>query len=158
MKEPLKQNSSGLYLIIQKSGCFFRAATHLAEIVAGRNLTVKSLNHIWDVACKYGYIDTKNNMLASAPIANIALEVLNTRGRFVEVATFKNGTMNWYLSVPQSQRRADFFIQKGTQNGPQKVHFYNTDKYGTRTWDPHEPAINITGVVHTICYRYDKEA
>lgn len=154
--EHLKQNDSGLYLIIQKSGCFFRAACKMAEEVTGKMLTVQQLNSLWDDSRALRYIDENNNTMQSAAVATLALRRLKGTGRFTEVATFMNGVMGWYLSVPNYKRRADFYIQKGRQNGPQKFHFYNVDKYGTLLWDPHRPDINITSVVYTICYRYDE--
>lgn len=110
--EHLKQNDSGLYLIIQKSGCFFRAACKMAEEVTGKMLTVQQLNSLWDDSRALRYIDENNNTMQSAAVATLALRRLKGTGRFVEVATFMNGVMGWYLSVPNYKRRADFIFKK----------------------------------------------
>lgn len=155
--EPLKQNASGLYIDIQKIGCFYRAACRMAEFKATRVLTIEELNKLWDFSKRIGYINQENNVETSAPIANLAADALKVRGRFTEVATFKDGEMMWYSSVPKNERRADFFIQKIAQNGPSKTHFINVDKYGQEMWDPHEPGIKATGIFYTICYRYEEK-
>lgn len=157
MTEYLKQNSAGLHPIIQHSGCFFRAALYMAEKKTGGRLNTAQINALWDQAKASGFIDAEDNIVQSAPIANLALKTLGGKGRFVEVAVFKGGVISWYSSVPKNQRRADFFIQKGKQNGPQKYHFYNVSKFGEVIWDPHAPAIRITEVKYTICYRFDEE-
>lgn len=155
MTEHIKQNASGLYLEIQKIGCFFRSALLLAEMQSGKKLTVKQINELWDAALNLRYIDQQHNVMNSAKIATLALEALKCPGRFIEIATFKDGCMNYYSGIENDKRRADYFIQKGLQNGPNKTHFYVVDKAGNLIEDPHEPAINITKVVYTICYRYD---
>lgn len=162
-QEALKQNSEGLNEAIQKIGCFFRAAARMAEYAAaaaGKRrtfLTAEELNGLWDQAKADGNINKNNDVMNSAAIANAALNILKVPGRFVEVATFQSGKMNWYGSIPQDQRRADYHIRKITQAGPSKTHFINVTKYGDLRWDPHEPAIKSTGTIYTICYRFDGE-
>lgn len=154
----LKQNSSGLYLQIQKIGCFFRAALHMAELRAQKALTIDQINHLWDAAKKLHYIGdingNKDCVITSAAIANLGLKALNFPGRFVEVAVFKAGTMHWY--VPKDQQQCQYFIQKIAQGGPSKTHFKNVKADGVLEWDPHDPEILATGVYYTICYRYDE--
>lgn len=150
--EYYKQNSVGLYSYIQ-SGCFFRAACHMAEMKAGKALSIPQINKLWDMAKKLKYIDNHDNVVVSAAIANLAAGLLDLHGKFVEVATFDK-QMNWYASIPQSERTADYYIQKIKQNGPSKTHFRNVDKYGDLIWDPHTPDINVQGVYYTICYKY----
>lgn len=154
--EFIKQNASGLYVDVQKIGCFFRAACHMAEMKANKALTITQINDLWALSKKLKYIDVNNDVVTSAPIANLAAEKLGLKGRFTEVAVFSGGKMNWYGSVQDKDRRADFYIQKIGQNGPSKTHFINVDKYGTLIWDPHDPDINKTGVYYTICYRFEE--
>lgn len=155
--EFLKQNASGLYLEIQKIGCFFRSACHLAEMKAGKALTVDQLNKLWEFSKSFKYINQENNIVVSAPIANLAGEVLGLKGHFIEVATFKDGMLVWYGSVPVSQRRIDYYIQKIEQPGPSKTHFTVVDKYGDLVWDPHDPDITKLKVYYTICYKYEEK-
>lgn len=162
-EEAIKQNTPGLYDDIQLVGCFFRAAAHMAEYIASATekrkklLTITDINNLWAAAKNNGLIDGNNDVKDSAAIANLALNILHVKGKFTEVATFKNGKMGWYNSIPTDKRRADFYIQKIEQNGPSKTHFVNVDKYGTLCWDPHQPQITKVRTVHTICYRYDGE-
>lgn len=161
MLPAIKQNATGLKPEIQSIGCFFRAALRMAEYAAERagkikyRLTKKQINALWDECKSLGLINERNCVVQSAPIANLGLTALKVSGRFTEVATFMNGTMQWYRNVPTDKRRADFHIQKIAQNGPNGTHYINIDKYGTLLWDPHEPAITKCGVFYTICYRYD---
>ena len=162
MTEPLKQNASGLYLEIQQIGCFFRAACHMAEIEAekqGRTqaLTLEQINKLWEYSKTLKYINEQDNVVSSVGIANLALKKLNASGRFVEVAVFSEGKMNWYASVRGKDRKADYYIQKIKQAGPSVTHFINVDNAGNLLWDPHEPQIIKRGVFYTICYRLDKE-
>ena len=158
MAEYIKQNTKGLKEIIQKSGCFFRAATHIAELETKKKLTKTQINELYRYCRKCCIIDVDDDVVNSAEVATLALRFLgNATKRITEVATFQNGVMGWYQSIPKAERKADYYIQKGMQNGPQKYHFYNVDKYGKVTWEPHEPAIKITKVLYTICYRVDKE-
>lgn len=161
-KEYYKQNASGLYLEVQKIGCFFRAACHMAELEAERQgkritrLTIDEINRCWEFSQKLKYINDELNVVTSAPIANLAGSILGLKGKFVEVATFKAGQMNWYGSIPKDQRRADYFIQRIAQNGPSKIHFINVTKEGKLLWDPHDPDITVQGVYYTICYKYQE--
>lgn len=159
MEEAIKQNTSGLYLDIQKIGCFFRAACRMAEFEAERQrrpcrLSKEALNTLWDAAVALHYIEDRK-VKDSAKIANIALKMLNVPGKFVEVATFKNGNMNWYQSV--KTRRADFFIQKIATEYTEGTHFRNVNYLGQLLWDPNEPEIEPQGIMYTICYRYDED-
>lgn len=157
MTEAIKQNTSGLYLDIQKIGCFFRSACRMAEFVAERQgkpcrLSIDVLNTLWDVANTLHYIEDKK-VKDSAKIANLALNALGLKGRFVEVATFQNGRMNWYASV--ANRRADFYIQKIKTAYTEGTHFWNVNAFGQVLWDPYSPGIEPKGIYYTICYRYD---
>lgn len=163
MNEAIKQNTPGLYPDIQKIGCFFRAAVRMAEFVAEELemkkplLSSKEINELWDIAKTKGYINKNNDVTNSAAIANEALRKLNVKksARFVEVALFKDGKMQWYRGVPENKRLSEFYIQKIAQSGPNKTHFRNISYCGELLWDPHEPAIIRRGVYYTICYRLD---
>lgn len=157
MEEAIKQNTSGLYLDIQKIGCFYRAACRMAEYEAERQrkphrLTIEQLNALWDVSNTLHYIENRK-VKDSAKIANLALNALGIKGRFVEVATFSAGTMNWYKSV--QTRRADYYIQKIKTLYTEGTHFRNVNAFGQVTWDPYNPGIEPAGIFYTICYRYD---
>ena len=153
----LFQNDPALYQVIQRIGCFFRSALHLAELKAGRALTAQEINALWEKSKKLEYITTlhgeKNCVANSAAIANLALQTLGCFGKFVEVAVFRNGTFTWYASV--KERRADAFIQKIRQGGPSKTHFRCVDKTGGVIFEPHDPPIKSLGIFYTICYRFD---
>lgn len=152
----LKQNASGLYLAIQQIGCFFRAALHMAELATGKALTVKQINEAWDKAKNFHYIGEINGqkdcVITSAAIANLGLRLLGDHGRFLEVGIFKAGRLIWYSGT---NKMANFWIQKITQNGPNKTHFLNINADGSLIWDPHEPGIKPASVQYTICYRYE---
>lgn len=159
MEEALKQNTSGLYLDIQKVGCFFRAACRMAEYVAEQQrkpcrLTISSLNTLWDISNQLHYIEDRC-IKNSAKIANLALAMLNVRGKFVEVATFDSGVMNWYKAV--TKRQANFFIQKiKTSANSAGTHFRNVNSRGEVIFDPYEPPVKAEGIYYSICYRYDE--
>lgn len=161
MREYIKQNGSGLYLDIQKIGCFFRAACHMAEMQAEKEggraiLTVEEINRLWDYSKRLKYIDSNNCVTTSAPIANLAGDILKLTGKFAEVAIYKEGEVSWYGSVPKNQRHAEYFIQKMNQAGPSKTHFVNVDERDNLIWDPHDPEIINRGKIYTICYRYQE--
>ena len=171
MTEALKQNDAELYIPIAQIGCFFRSSANMAEQEAEKEkkpihfLTAEQLNKLWDLSINFKYIkkelDPVTNkvdytVILSAAIANLALDMLGISGRFVEVATFQNGKMNWYGSVKGEQKRADYFIQRIKQNGPSKTHFRNVYADGVLLWDPHRPQIQVQDIYYTICYRFDK--
>ena len=158
LPEPLKQNAPGLYPTIQKVGCFFRSACRMAEYAAELaglpcRLSVADLNRLWDESNDRAYI-VNNMMKNSAAVANLALSALNTPGKFVEVATFQDGAMNWYGAV--KNRRADFYIQKIKTEYTEGTHFRNVSSLGIVMFDPYEPPIAEKGIFYTICYRFDE--
>ena len=153
--EYLPQNASGLYLAIQKVGCFFRAACNIAEDATHKALNVVQLNKLWDEAHELRYINSADCIVNSAAIANLALKELhNYAGLVTEIGTFRDGKLYYYPAIPESKRRGDYFIQKINQNGPSKTHFRRVDKYGNVLFEPHNPAINSQGTIYTIIYRY----
>lgn len=148
----IKQNSTALYADIQKIGCFFRSALLLAEIKTDKTLDAPTINKLWRRCCGFGFIDKKLNVVNSARIATLALRELGDDGFITEVATFRNGKIEWYTGV---EHRAEMFIQKIEQNGANKYHFRVVDKYGSLIEDPHDPVINVQDICYTIVYKYD---
>lgn len=157
-----KQNTSGLYLPIQKIGCFFISACDLAQMEAEKRgwikkeLSVPELNYIWEQALAFKYINAEREyrMENSAGVATLAARALKLPVRFVEVATVTGPEVYWY--APADKRRADYFIEKIKQNGPSKTHFRVVNVNGELLEDPHEPEITSRGSIHTICYRMDE--
>lgn len=157
----IKQNDSGLYLPIQKIGCFFRAALHMAELHEEKALTINQINALWDAAHALGYIGVHNGesecVLNSAKIGNLALRKLgNTKGQFIEVGSFAGGRTNFYPAISPALYRVDYLIQKIRQGGPSKTHFRNVKNDGTLEWDPHEPEIVPLSIDYSILYIYQE--
>ena len=154
--EYLPQNASGLYLDIQKIGCFFRSALNLAERKAQKSLTVSQINDLWSECKSLGYIGKLNGqyncVLNSAKIATRAAEVLKLKGRFVEVGIMKEGIISFYKGV--TPETATDFIQKIKQGGPSKTHFRVVAQNGSLLWEPHNPEIKSLGEIYTICYQF----
>lgn len=157
-EEHIKQNASGLYLPIQKIGCFFRSCGLVAEYITGRNLTIKQLNDGWNACKQFRYIDSRNNVQNSEGIINYFLKELDDKGNVTEVATFEKGYMRWYNWVREGSRYRNtlpFMIQKIFQRGPSATHFRVVNKRGELVEDPHAPAIEPTAIVYSIAYHYD---
>jgi hypothetical protein len=165
--ELLPQNDSECLPIIQASGCFARSAQGIAEIATGHALSASQINAIWLWGKEHEIIvgsrkrlliDADNSLNSSAVLANKTLEMLGAPGRFLEVGTKKNGIITWYDWVKGSAiQRADAFIQKIAQNGPQKIHFRIVDGNDQLMWDPHNPAITSQGTLYTIIYCYQPD-
>lgn len=158
----IKQNDRRCLPEMQEIGCFVRAAGAMAELVShhyfeGKELTVEQVNELWTWAKKSGNVDYKNEVKHSAPIATKALQMLDLKGRFIEVATFNNGRMNYYASVTDDMKcLPKYYIQKINQNGPNKTHFRNINCFGELLFDPHEPAVCPQGVYYSIVYVYQE--
>lgn len=156
----LPQNAKGLYLDIQKVGCFFRSALYMAELRIGRSLTHTDINLLWDRSKALGYIGTINGeancVKNSAKIANLALDLYHVKGTFVEVAIKRDGETTFYSGVPMEKRRITDYIQKIRQPGPSKTHFRYVNEDGNLVFEPHDPEITCLGVIYTICYRFDE--
>lgn len=149
----IKQNTSGLYLDIQKIGCFFISCLDIAQTIADRTLTIEAVNRLWDISHSLSYINKDNNVTDSAKIINRTLEYLGSAKKVREVAVFKEGRFLWYKSVDKKDRIADYFIQKITQGGISKTHFRVVDCKGEVIEDPHDPPIRALSVVYSICYK-----
>lgn len=151
----VKQNDKECLPVVQTIGCFVRAAGAMAEFVTCKDLTATQINWLWDWAKKSGHINHEDNVKHSAPIATKALQILGGSGRFVEIATFKDGRMNYYASVSEDlKRRQKFYIQKIKTGGPVGTHYRNISYKGELMFDPHEPAIEPQGVFYAIVYAY----
>ena len=154
--EYIKQNTSGLYLKMQQIGCFFRSACHMAELATGKALTKAQLNRLWDQAIAFGYLDDDYNLKNSAAMANKALIMLGSTGKFTEVGLFVNGVTSYYPAVSPEKRRIDYLIQKISQPGLSKTHFRNVNNDGSLLWDPHDPVITVSGIYYSILYCFDE--
>lgn len=151
----IKQNDSRLLPVIRKIGCFVRSCGAIAELKAGRELSAEQINELWEWAKKSGNVDRNDNVKHSAPIITHAYRMLGFKGTFFEVATFKNGRINYYGSVGEGLRNAEkWYIQKIKTNGPEGTHFRNVDYEGKLLFDPYEPEVNSQGVFYSIVYAY----
>ena len=80
--KPLPQTTKGLLKVIQSVGCFFRSSQAIAEMEAGKTLSI-----VQDV-----------------------LGVRNKK--FYEIATSEKGVPTFYKSIPLSLRQPKYFIRK----------------------------------------------
>lgn len=154
----IKQNHPQCMPIVRRIGCFVRCCGALAELKTGKRLTANQINKLWVWGKLEGVIDRNDNVRESAPIATEALRVLGDSGRFVEVATFKDGSMNWYRWVtPAMREKKKWFVQKIKTNGKIGTHFRVVDNAGRLVFDPYEPECTVQGVFHTVVYIYLEE-
>ena len=151
----IKQNDKGCLPVVQKIGCFVRACGAMAEMKTEKELTAKQINDLWNWGKKSGHINLNDIVKHSAPIATQALKMLGGHGRFIEIATFKDGRMNYYESVTENLKKLPkFYIQKIKTNGPEGTHFRNIDFEGNLIFDPHYPDIMPAGIFYSIVYIY----
>jgi hypothetical protein len=162
------QNNPNNLPIIQTSGCFARCAQGIAELFSGKYLSSDQINEVWAWgrtkelivnSKKKLVIDENNNINSSAAIANRVLQIVEAPGRILEVGTKQAGVINWYGWAKGNPlyQRADAFIQKIAQSGPQKIHFRLVNKDESLRWDPHNPQILCKGVIYTIVYCYQAD-
>ena len=147
----IPQTKKGLFEDIQRVGCFFRSAQAIAEIEAGKTLSVEQINSMWTWSKRTGLIDKNNRMTASAPIANRTLEVLGVRGKkFIEIATSKNCIPTFYKSINKDMQKPKYFIKKifNQYNG---THFLVVDNIGKTIFDPDDTAKEVSEA-YTILY------
>lgn len=154
--EHIKQNDSGLYIPIQKIGCFYRSCGLIAEYKTRKQLTVEQLNNGWDDCKKMGDINREDDVVDSAKIISYFLHRLGDSGEYIEIGTIKNGLPGYYgwVTADMKKNHERFFIQKIRQNGPSIYHFRVVDEDGYLIEDPHRPDINVVSVVHSIIYYY----
>lgn len=151
----VKQNDKDCLPIVQRIGCFVRSCGAMAEMKTEKELTAKQINELWNWGKKSGHINLDDIVKHSAPIATQALKMLGGSGRFIEIATFKDGKMNYYGSVTEEFKRLPkFYIQKIKTNGHEGTHFRNVDFNGNLIFDPHYPDIKPEGIFYSIVYVY----
>lgn len=156
----IKQNNIGCRKEIQVYGCFFRSCGLIAEIKAGRYLSVKDLNDGWDYCKAMGWIDENDDIKKSDSIINYFYnKVFGLKGKFVEVGLFKNGFTEFYswTKADSSLQKIDALIQKISCNGEYGTHFRVVSLRGQLIEDPHEPEINVRGIHYSILYHFEKE-
>lgn len=154
----IKQNHPQCMPIIRRVGCFVRSCGALAELKTGRRLKPKEINKLWIFGKSSNLIDRNNDVKESAPLATEALRVLGDNGRFIEIATFKDGVMNYYSWVtPQMKEKKKWFIQKIKTNGQIGTHFRVVNHEGELIFDPYEPECTVQGVFHSVVYIYLEE-
>lgn len=147
----LKQTEKGLLPIIQAVGCFFRSSQAIAEMKSGKALRASQINEMWVWAIESGYIDERNFIRASAPIANHAMKILGCNKKIYEVGTFSNGKTEYYKSIPPSMRKIDYCIQKIKTKYREGTHFRVVDIKGNVIFDP-DPSVECLGIFYSILY------
>ena len=147
----LKQTDKRLLPVIQSIGCFFRSSQAIAEMESGKTLVPEQINEMWEWAKKAGYVDERNYMRASAPIANHAMKVLGCNKKVYEVGTFSNGKTEFYKSIPPSMRKGDYYIQKIKTKYQAGTHFRMVDAKGNVIYDP-DPRVECLGIFYSILY------
>lgn len=153
----IKQNDKRLLPDIQSIGCFVRSCGAIAELKSGNELSARQINNLWAWAKKSGNVDYKNDVKHSAPIISKAYEMLGGKGRFFEVATFRNGKMGYYASVGEGLRKAEkWYIQKIKTNGKVGTHFRVIDYKGDLLFDPYEPEVIVQGIFYSIVYAFQE--
>lgn len=149
------QNDDKCYKVVQRIGCFVRSCGGIAEIKTGERLSAEQINALWDWAKATGNVNRNDDVRRSAPIATKALRMLGDKGSFVEIATFKNGHMNYYASVSAALKTAPkSYIQKVRTGGEVGTHFRVVSNDGTDLFDPYYPAPKATAVLYSIVYAY----
>lgn len=155
----IKQNNIGCRAEVSEYGCFYRSCGLIAEIKSGKNLKLYQINDGWTICKDKGFIDEKDNVKDSAGIINYFWnEVFEMPGKFIEIGTFKNGTVNYYGWVAKNRdcQSIDALIQKIRCNGYYGTHFRVVNKRGELLEDPHEPEINVQEVCYSILYHFVK--
>ena len=154
--EMIKQNDPECLPIVRKIGCFVRSCGAIAEIKELKKLTAEQINELWLWAKKSGNVDREDNVKHSAPIITHALRMLgNDTGRFIEVATFRNGKMSYYASVPDELKSLPkAYIQKIKTNGEIGTHFRVINCLGELVFDPYEPEVKVQDIFYSIVYVY----
>lgn len=151
----IKQNHPQCMPVIRKIGCFVRSCGALAELKTGRRLKASEINKLWIWAKSNGCVNRHDDVVESAPIATEALRILGDTGRFVEIATFKDGELNYYKWVtPAMKQRKKWFIQKIKTNGEIGTHFRVVDHAGRLVFDPYDPECTVHGIFHSVVYIY----
>lgn len=155
----IKQNDSRLNDPIPAIGCFFRSCGIIAEMKTGKRLTAEEINAMWDWAKDTSRIGADDCVRDSASIATRALRVLGDKGRFIEVATVRDGKVQYYPAFRNTEyARMDAVIRKVRTGGKEGTHYKVVDTEGNVLEDPHEPAIEGLGTIYDIVYAYEARA
>ena len=153
----IKQNDCRLLPEIRTVGCFVRSCGAVAELKAGKTLSYRQINELWNWAKKSGCLNKNNDVKHSAPIITKAYEMLGFKGRFFEIATFKNGKMGYYGSVGDGLKSVPkFYIQKIATDGTIGTHFRVVDWEGVVVFDPYEPAPEAKKILYSIVYAFQE--
>lgn len=153
----IKQNHVKCYPVIQRVGCFCRSCGGVAEFITGQELSAEQINQLWDWGKHNGFIDLKDEIKASAPIINRALQVLGGTGKVYEIGTFR-GKMNYYKGVSETmKKRPKYYIQK-IQTANKNAHFRIVNYDGKVIFDPYDPAPKAIKIEYSIIYAYNGEA
>ncbi|ULQ59227.1 DUF261 domain-containing protein [Brucepastera parasyntrophica] len=156
----IKQNDKRFLPAIRKVGCFFRSACLVAELKTGTALHYNTINDMWYYAKGLGWIDGNDDVKDSAAIINEALYRLGDKGKYIEVATKKNGITTWYGWVLNSDkyRRFDAGIQKInfiSKTDPElTTHFRVVNDNDAVIEDPYSPPVIPTKILYTVVYAY----
>lgn len=154
----IKQNYKYCLPEVQKIGCFVRSCGAVAELFMHKELTATQINDLWIWGKKSGNIDFNDNVKHSAPIITKALKMLEGTGQFIEVATFRNGRLNYYQSVNESlKQRKKYFIQKIETNGKIGTHFRVVSGDGSLLFDPFFPDVEVKKILYSIVYVFVEE-
>lgn len=152
MNPIIKQNSQGLKRDIQTTGCFFVSCLFIAQTTAGKNLTKKQYNSLYEKAHAAGFMKDRD-MVVSDKVINLAFEELGVKKKAYEVGTDKASFYGW-VQKNKAYQRIDACIQKIKQmpgaNHP--YHFRVTGKNGELLFDPYAPEVKSAGSVHIIWY------
>jgi hypothetical protein len=141
--------------IVKKIGCFLRSCGGIAEFVSGKELEVNQINDLWNYAKSKGYINNRNEIVKSAPIANRALKILHAKGYFVEIGTKRNGIIKYYESITDDlKERPKYFIQKIRVKSEYGTHFRIVNCNEKVIFDPFTPDLQEEGIYYTIVYAY----
>lgn len=148
----LKQNSQGLKRDIQTTGCFFVSCLFIAQTTAGKNLTKKQYNSLYEKAHAAGFMKDRD-MVVSDKVINLAFAELGVHKKAFEVGTDKGGFYGW-VQKNKNYQKVDACIQKIKQpaGSTYPFHFRVTDKTGELLFDPYSPEVKSAGSVHIIWY------
>lgn len=152
----IKQNDKKCLPVVQKIGCFVRSCGAIAELKEMKQFTAEQINELWLWAKKSGNVDHNDDVKHSAPIATHALRMLgNETGKFIEIATFTRGKINYYGSVSEDLKMLPkSFIQKIKTDGPIGTHFRVVNCAGELLFDPYAPEVKVQDILYSIVYAY----
>ena len=135
------QNDPRLYEVIQKVGCFFMCCIMIAKLGSKHEYTTDEINKLWDLAKARGYINTKDEMINSVGVINLASDI-----KFKQVCHSYNKTLH---------PNADYYIQKAYILNPHKepYHFRLMNRDGAIIYDPYNPSVEMGAEVYRRGYQ-----